>query len=72
MARWVTWASILAKPESSKQGLNGGLAIGYKKVISNTYKLQKEGNDERGSVTIKSSYMEDLLGESKNISRQTV
>ena len=36
--------------------------------ISNTHKLRNEGIDERMSVTIKLSYLKDLLGESKNIS----
>ena len=38
------------------------------KPISNTHKLRNEGNDKRRSVTINFSYLEDLLGESKNIS----
>jgi len=46
--------------------------ICYSKPISNTHKLRNEGDDNRRSVTIKFSYLEDLLGESKNISCQTV
>ena len=42
------------------------------KTISNTYKLRNEGNDKRRSVTIKFSYLEDLLGESEKISCQSV
>jgi hypothetical protein len=45
--------------------------ICHNKPISNTHKLRNEGNDKRRSVTIKFSYLEDLLGESKNISCQT-
>jgi hypothetical protein len=42
--------------------------------INNTHKLRNKGNDndKRRSVPIKFSYLEDLLGESKNISCQTV
>lgn len=42
------------------------------KPIDNTHKLRKEGFDKKRLATIKVSYLEDLLGESKNISCQTV
>ena len=38
-----------------------------RKPINNTHKLRNEGIDERRSVRMKVSYLEDLLGESKNI-----
>lgn len=42
----------------------------YRKVINNTYMLRIEGNEERTSVTSKFACLENLLGESSNISCQ--
>lgn len=53
MARWARWASILAKPEPSLQGLDGILAkvFCHSKPISNTHKLRNEGNDKKEKVS---------------------
>jgi hypothetical protein len=42
------------------------------KPIRNTHMLRNEGIEKRRSATIKLLYLEDLLGESKNILCQTV
>jgi hypothetical protein len=55
------------------QELDGGSAkVYHSKPINNTHKLRKKGFDKRTSVTIRVSYLKDLLGESKKISCQTV
>jgi hypothetical protein len=56
------------KPESSVQELDGRLAKAFSTESQLvTHKLRSEGIDKRRSVTIKDSYFEGLLGESKSV-----